>query len=188
MAFKINAASLNAKEFCRLEWVSAQSNTDTYRFQSVPSVKPSCCSETGATLYSTLNANATWNTNKTSWVWKQEILWQWVWRLTSPWHGFRSHQWRRLMEVLLMSGVTARSYQSGNSRGVHWSVSCRHQHRLQKNRGERVIVHKGLSSRDLVRCRWFVLKPFCSSFTLRPLFYHQTSPVLQFPWNPDIIL
>lgn len=34
------------------------------------------------------------------------------------------------------------SYQSGNCRGVHWSVSCRHQHRLQNNRRDDCVWHK----------------------------------------------
>lgn len=59
--------------------------------------------------------------------------------------GYRSRWWWRLMVILVTFGVTERhgslcSYQCGNSRGVHWSVSRRHQHRLQNNRRERVIV------------------------------------------------
>lgn len=53
--------------------------------------------------------------------------------------------WLWMMELVTLR-VTARhkslcSYQCGNSGGVHWSVSRRHQHRLQNNRRERVIVH-----------------------------------------------
>lgn len=36
--------------------------------------------------------------------------------------------------------ASLRSYQCGNSGGVHWSVSRRHQHRLQNSRRQRVIV------------------------------------------------
>lgn len=58
--------------------------------------------------------------------------------------GYRSLWWWWLMVIVVTFGVTERhslcSYQCGNGGGVHWSVSCRHQHRLQNNRRERVIV------------------------------------------------
>lgn len=57
----------------------------------------------------------------------------------------RKSDWWRRMTTLVTLRVTERntsrcSYQCGNSRGVHWRVSRRHQHRLQNNRRERVTV------------------------------------------------
>lgn len=59
--------------------------------------------------------------------------------------GNESDWWWRRMMILVTFRATERhgslcSYQCGNSGGVHWSVSCRHQHRLQNNRRESVIV------------------------------------------------
>lgn len=77
---------------------------------------------------------------------RQQKCWKKSNRTTTRNEDTKSDGWWWQMMKLVTLRVTARrrslcSYQCGNSGGVHWSVSRRHQHRLQNNRRKRVIVH-----------------------------------------------